>query len=71
MPREFVCCECGRPVISLIRREPESYAPLCAHCLTIPGWFRVAAMRRIIDRRHSGREADAAIAAIDERTSAR
>lgn len=56
MPREFVCCECGRPIIQIIREEPGKESPLCAHCLMVPGWFRNPALRDVMDPSHDGRE---------------
>jgi hypothetical protein len=50
---EFDCCECGRHI--LVVCGPIS-APLCAACLMLPGWYRDAALRNLIDPGHDGEE---------------
>jgi hypothetical protein len=43
---EFVCCECKRNIVlvgTLKRPEP----PLCAHCLSIPGWHEDPLLKKI------------------------
>lgn len=52
---EFDCVECGRHVV----RYPVDLGNdqhLCGHCLTLPGWFRDAGLRKRIDPTHDGRE---------------
>lgn len=53
---EFDCCECGRHIILVSGelREP----PLCAACISLPGWFRDPKIRDIIDPEHDGRGRD-------------
>ncbi len=52
--RAFVCVECARAIVSLC--EPPNSPNLCGACRTIPGWFRIAALRDAIDPDHDGRE---------------
>lgn len=49
----FVCVECGRHIISLVRT---GYEPLCSVCVTLPGWFKIPEVRAAIDPSHSGRD---------------
>lgn len=35
---EFDCAECGTHIVALC--DPDPRRKLCAHCITIPGWFR-------------------------------
>jgi hypothetical protein len=56
MSVEFDCAECGRHIIAVaLARVPAP--PLCAHCLHIPGWFRDADLRRMLDAEHDGLDA--------------
>lgn len=55
MAAEFDCCECGRHIIAIWAATPPE-PPLCAACLTIPGWFRMPEVRAALDPEHDGRE---------------
>ncbi|GJD93388.1 hypothetical protein [Methylobacterium iners] len=55
MAAEFDCCECGRRIIAIAAAAPPEL-PLCAHCLTLPGWFRLPEVREQFDPDHDGRE---------------
>lgn len=53
---EFDCCECGRHLTAITAKSvPEP--PLCAVCVTTPGWFRHPEVRAAIDPEHDGLEA--------------
>lgn len=52
---EFDCAECARHIIdcsSDVVREPA----LCAACIGLPGWYRIAGIRALIDPEHDGLE---------------
>ena len=50
---EFDCVECGRHIIAF---GPRPKLHLCGACMMMPGWFRDAKVRAIIDPEHDGRE---------------
>lgn len=52
--REFDCVACGRHIIRFCAPDD---TPLCAPCLTLPGWFRDPAIRASIDPDHDGQPA--------------
>lgn len=45
---EFDCCECNRHIVAIVLDKPPE-PPLCAACLTIPGWHEDAVIAKIID----------------------
>lgn len=56
MAAEFICLECGEPIVIVNANEPPEFR-LCALCLTQPGWFRDPHARAAIAPHHDGREA--------------
>ncbi|MGF3028070.1 hypothetical protein ACQVP2_35445 [Methylobacterium aquaticum] len=56
MTAEFDCCECGHHTV-LVGAGSVPAPPLCATCLTLPGWFRHPEARTAIDPDHDGLEA--------------
>ena len=47
-PNDFTCVECGTRVwraIALTETEPR----LCATCISLPGWFEDAGLRKLLD----------------------
>ncbi|WP_203158386.1 helix-turn-helix domain-containing protein [Methylobacterium aquaticum] len=55
MSAEFDCCECGRHIVAIVATSVPT-PPLCALCLTCPGWFRHPEVRAAIDPGHDGLE---------------
>lgn len=53
---EFDCCECGQHVILICGTVTEP--PLCAACLTIPGWLQIPTLRAMLDPEGEVREPD-------------
>lgn len=49
---EFYCAECGEHIISI----SHSHFPLCAMCVHMPGWFKIAEFRSVISPDHNGDE---------------
>jgi hypothetical protein len=45
---EFDCCECGRHIVAVIP-DKAPVPPLCAECLTVPGWHEDPKLCAIID----------------------
>ena len=54
MTDEFDCIECGAHVFAFGRVPREM--PLCATCISMPGWFRDPQLRAILDPEHDGLE---------------
>ena len=53
---EFDCTECGRHIIQIA--GPVSEFQLCAACLTIPGWYTVPEIVRLLDPNNLRRMSD-------------
>ncbi|WP_457798136.1 hypothetical protein [Methylocystis sp. S23] len=56
MTREFDCIECGRRIVSF-GLCPGADHSLCGMCLVNPGWFKIAAVRAVVDPDHDGLDA--------------
>lgn len=44
-PREFVCVECGTPVIQIVSVYEER---LCCTCIMLPGWHTDPKLRALL-----------------------
>jgi hypothetical protein len=49
---EFDCVECGRHIIVICGPETDK----CAACISLPGWFLIDEVARIIDPDYKSRE---------------
>jgi hypothetical protein len=47
LSESFTCADCGRTIVRIIADPKMPH--LCAECLSLPGWFEIAEVAKLLD----------------------